>query len=62
MGKIVAIDENLCIGCGNCVAICPKKILYLDAQSKKCLCRDESSCDRRRGCEKVCPAGAIKIS
>lgn len=25
MNKIVMIDESLCIGCGACVSLCPKK-------------------------------------
>lgn len=61
MNKIVLIDENLCIGCGNCVNICPKKILYIDAGTNKCKVTNETQCDRRAGCERVCPAEAIKI-
>jgi NAD-dependent dihydropyrimidine dehydrogenase PreA subunit len=36
MNKIVIIDEELCIGCGACVSLCPKKILYIDDKSGKC--------------------------
>ncbi len=61
MNKIVLIDENLCIGCGKCVEICPKKILYLDEATGKCKVTDETQCDKRKGCERVCPVGAIKI-
>jgi NAD-dependent dihydropyrimidine dehydrogenase PreA subunit len=61
MNKIVIIDEGLCIGCGACVELCPKKILYIDESSGKCKVSDEAKCDRLRGCEKVCPVNAIKI-
>ena len=61
MNKIVVIDENLCIGCAACVSLCPKKILYLDEKSGKCKVREESKCDRFRGCVKICPVEAIKI-
>jgi NAD-dependent dihydropyrimidine dehydrogenase PreA subunit len=61
MNKIVLIKEELCIGCGACVALCPNKILYIDEKSGKCKVSDESKCDRLRGCEKVCPVDAIKI-
>ena len=30
MNKIVIIDEELCIGCGACVDLCPKNIDHLD--------------------------------
>lgn len=61
MNKIVVIDENLCIGCGKCVKICPKRILYLDKTTGKSKVTDETQCDKRRGCERVCPTQAIKI-
>ena len=61
MNKIVIIDEELCIGCGACVWLCLKKILYIDEKSGKCKVIDESKCDRLGGCEKICPVNAIKI-
>jgi len=61
MNKIVIIDEELCIGCGACVSLCPKKILYIDEKSEKCKVSDESKCDRLRGCVRVCPVNALKI-
>jgi len=61
MNKIVIVNEDLCIGCGKCVELCPKKILYIDAKNGKCQVTDESKCDRLRGCERVCPVKAIKI-
>jgi 2-oxoglutarate ferredoxin oxidoreductase subunit delta len=61
MNKIVIIDETLCTGCGNCVRMCPKKILYLDKETKKCKVTDENKCDRLAGCEWACPVKAIRI-
>ena len=49
MNKIVIIDEDLCIGCGKCVELCPKKILYMDGASKKCKVSDETKCDKLAG-------------
>jgi 2-oxoglutarate ferredoxin oxidoreductase subunit delta len=61
MEQIVSIDEKLCTGCSSCVTMCPKRILYIDASSAKCRVTDEKKCDKLGGCERVCPAGAIKI-
>ncbi|OGS27786.1 MAG: hypothetical protein A2297_09955 [Elusimicrobia bacterium RIFOXYB2_FULL_48_7] len=59
--KIVNIDRDACTGCGACVSLCPKKILYIDKKTNKCMVTDETKCDRLAGCEMVCPAEAIKI-
>lgn len=59
--RIVMIDEESCTGCGNCVAMCPKEILYLDPETGKCRVRDENQCDRLAGCQRACPAEAIRI-
>lgn len=61
MNKIVVIDETLCTGCGACVNLCPKKILYIDEKDNVCRVTDETQCDKLRGCERVCPVAAIKI-
>jgi len=59
MNKIVIIDSDKCIGCNACVEICPNKILYIEDDI--CKVADESRCDKSKGCEKICPTGAIKI-
>ncbi len=59
--KIVQIDEGACTGCGACVEVCPRKILYIDEKDNVCKVTDESRCDLRAGCERVCPTGAIRI-
>jgi NAD-dependent dihydropyrimidine dehydrogenase PreA subunit len=61
MNKIVIIDEALCTGCGKCVKLCPRRILFLDPETKKCKVTDETQCDRLAGCERVCKTKAIKI-
>ena len=59
MNRIVIIDSDKCIGCNACVDVCPNKILYIE--DDVCKVKDESRCDKSKGCEKICPTGAIKI-
>jgi NAD-dependent dihydropyrimidine dehydrogenase PreA subunit len=61
MAGIVDIDSDLCMGCGSCIKICPRKILFLDEKDGICKVTDEAACDKYRGCERVCPTGAIRI-
>jgi NAD-dependent dihydropyrimidine dehydrogenase PreA subunit len=57
---IVKIDEDSCIGCGDCVRMCPQQILYI-GDDDVCHVTEHSRCDRLRGCERACPTEAIKI-
>ncbi len=61
MKEVVIINEALCQGCGSCVDMCPQQILYIDPKTNTARVTDHARCDRRRGCEKVCPVRAIKI-
>jgi len=61
VNKIVLISEELCIGCGKCVELCPKEILYIDSADGKCRITDETQCDKLAGCQRVCPTKAIVI-
>jgi len=62
MNKIVVVDETLCIGCGKCVEICPKKILIIDETDNVCRVTGETQRYKFKGCERVCETGAIKIN
>jgi NAD-dependent dihydropyrimidine dehydrogenase PreA subunit len=59
--QTVIIDSERCIGCGACVRICPRQILYIDEQTGVCDVTDQTKCDRLRGCEFICPTQAIKV-
>ena len=61
MNKEVTVDKNLCTGCGKCIKICPQKILYIDKVDKICKVNNEKKCDKLKGCEQICPTGAIDV-
>lgn len=57
--KIVKIDEELCDGCGNCVAPCAEGAIEL-RDGKARVIREEL-CDGAGFCLGVCPTGALSI-
>lgn len=60
MNKTVTttINEDLCIGCGLCVEVCPSEtISIIDKKAK--ITGDESICCGH--CEAICPENAIKV-
>ncbi len=61
MNKIVVINEDLCTGCSLCVDLCPPQILYIDDKDNICKVKDETKCDRLKGCMRICPTGSITI-
>ena len=55
------VDEELCIGCGNCAEICPMVFQLVDEKSKVI---DEEACEFADCCEAAaenCPVEAITI-
>lgn len=55
------LDLNKCIGCENCVKICPFHALILDLASKKVRI-DRNKCYGCGTCRTVCGAGALMLS
>jgi len=52
----LSFDEQLCIGCGDCVASCPSKAIIVEKT-----CRiDSALCTHCMACVEICPAQALK--
>ena len=60
MGKLIpTINEDICIGCGACVAACPKMALEMVGDKAKLTKPD--ACDSIQECMKSCPVDAIQM-
>jgi NADPH-dependent glutamate synthase beta subunit-like oxidoreductase/NAD-dependent dihydropyrimidine dehydrogenase PreA subunit len=58
----IEVDENLCCGCGVCVAVCPYEARMLEKRdSGKIAVIDDSKCKRCGVCVMACPSGANRI-
>ncbi len=58
----VALDRNLCIGCGTCVTICPVQVWRMDSLHYAELNAENAArCMHDGLCAKNCPTGAIRI-
>jgi NAD-dependent dihydropyrimidine dehydrogenase PreA subunit len=53
------IDEECCIGCGNCVESCPMDVLRLGEVARIAYLDDCQAC---RLCQLYCPTSSIAVS
>lgn len=54
------INQEECIGCAQCVEICPKNILEIEKGTATV--EKPELCDRKWGCIETCPTGAMRKS
>ena len=54
------LDQEICIGCGNCVTVCPHRIFIL--AEKKAEIIDRDACMECGACAKNCPTQAISVN
>lgn len=56
------VKNNLCIGCGTCVALCPKNAIELNVNDDRCIYNpkiDVKKCNNCSTCLKVCPGHKV---
>lgn len=57
---ILRLNEEACIGCGNCVTVCPHRIFILDGRKAKIV--DRNACMECGACATNCPVEAIYVN
>jgi len=57
----VAVDSAACVGCGQCLGVCPAGVFGWDGGGKAAAQNPDACIDCRR-CLQACPAGAITVN
>jgi NAD-dependent dihydropyrimidine dehydrogenase PreA subunit len=60
--SVVRIDLNRCIGCENCVNICPMDVFYFNAEAHKSVIAYPENCQSCGQCFLNCKGRALGIS
>lgn len=61
MAKKVTVDQELCIGCGACVNLCPK-VFTLGNDGKSVVLDESGAGGDVEVAANSCPVGAIKVT
>ena len=56
---IERINEQLCIGCGNCDVACPMDVIYMNDDRAEIRFKDD--CQTCYNCELSCPTNAVYV-
>ncbi len=56
----IKVDRDKCVGCGECVSVCPAGVYELDDEGKSYPAHPEE-CQECCSCVEVCPEGAISV-
>ncbi len=58
-GASLVIDDGACIGCGDCLDVCPHAVIAIDGQ--KAWVADRGACMECGACARNCPVFAITV-
>ena len=57
---ILRLDQEACIGCGQCATVCPHRIFGLEEKKARIL--DQDGCMECGACARNCPVQAIYVN
>ncbi len=57
---ILQLNKDLCIGCGNCVTVCPHRIFTINNRKAEII--DYNACMECGACANNCPVQAIYVN
>ena len=57
----LSVERQRCIGCGQCVEVCPHRLLVLDDSRQICI-RARDACMECGACVRNCPVMAITVT
>lgn len=60
MAYTLEVDQEKCVGCGECVEVCPVDVYEL--QNEKSVVVNEDECLGCESCLEVCEEGAITLT
>lgn len=55
------VDASKCVGCGDCVDICPSDIMHFDRKTRKTYNIEPDACWECLNCAKVCGRQAVGV-
>ena len=56
----LALDEDRCVGCGDCLEVCPHGVLALDGRKARIV--DLNGCMECGACARNCPVQALSLT
>jgi len=58
-GETLALDRELCNGCGRCIEVCPHEVLAM--VDKRAQIVDRAACMECGACSNNCEPGALRV-